>query len=207
METSLLTEPTPPAGVLLYWIPLGAGGRGFVRWNGRLYERFEGIRQRRRPRDLYHAALEVSAPAGRFTIENIWPVPDAPPAGRGVVVEGPVWSRRLGRRRWFRYEVRCWLDGVIPDQDEAVGGPQVVSGSADLATRILDLAPSVPPHVWGRDEVGAGDIWTSNSVVAWLLMTAGAPMETLEPPPGGRAPGWHAGTLASIQAIADPVAV
>ena len=205
METSLLTEPSQPAGVLLYWIPLGAGGRGFVRWNGRLYERWEGIRQRRRPCDLYHAALEVTVPSGRFTIENVWPVPDASPAGRGVVVEGPVWSRRLARHRWFRYEVRCWLDGVIPDGDEAVGGPQLVSSSQDLATRILDLAPSVPPHVWGRDDVGAGDIWTSNSVGAWLLTTAGASTEPLTPPPGGRAPGWDAGILASIEAAGEPV--
>jgi len=31
----------------------------------------------RRPLDLYHCALEVRVPEGRFVIENAWPIPDA----------------------------------------------------------------------------------------------------------------------------------
>jgi scyllo-inositol 2-dehydrogenase (NADP+) len=41
-------------------------------------------------------------------VENRWPIPEADGPGRGVLVEGPVASRRLGRWRVFRYEVRCW---------------------------------------------------------------------------------------------------
>jgi len=34
---------------------------------------------------------------------------------RGVVSEGPVGAAFLGRSRLFRYEVRCWHGGSIPD--------------------------------------------------------------------------------------------
>ena len=45
----------------------------------------------------------------------------------------------------------------------------------DLAARqLLDLAPDVPTPVWGRDELGAGEMWNSNSVTAWLLPRAAA---------------------------------
>jgi hypothetical protein len=111
------------AGIELYWLPLGAGG-WFVRLNGRLYEAIHALLERRRPLDLYHSALQVRLPDGRFVIENCWPIPDADPAARGVVVEGPVASRRLARWRVFRYEVRRWRDGVVADADEAVASPQ-----------------------------------------------------------------------------------
>jgi len=110
----------------LYWLPLGAGGR-FVRLNGRIYEALHALMERRRPLDLYHSALEVRVPEGRFIIENCWPIPDQESATRGVVVEGPVGSRRMARWRVFRYEVRRWRDGTIADADEAVASPQPVS--------------------------------------------------------------------------------
>jgi hypothetical protein len=53
--------------------------------------------------------------------------------------------------------------------------------------------PSVPTPVWGRDELGAGEMWNSNSITAWLLASAGLPVEEIRPPAGGRAPGWNAG--------------
>jgi hypothetical protein len=53
--------------------------------------------------------------------------------------------------------------------------------------------PAVPALVWGRDEVGAGEMWNSNSVVAWLLERAGIGTAHIVFPPGGRAPGWDAG--------------
>ncbi len=43
------------------------------------------------------------------------PVPDANRAERGVVAGGAVGLRSAGRFRIFRYEVRRWRDGVIPD--------------------------------------------------------------------------------------------
>lgn len=99
----------------LYWLPLGAGGR-FVRWNGRAYEALAALWERRRPQDLYHSALEVTRPEGRFVIE-MTPIPDANGAERGVVAEGAVGSRLAARFRLFRYELRRWKGGAIPDVD------------------------------------------------------------------------------------------
>lgn len=177
----------------LYWVPLGAGGVGFVRFNGWVYETVQARRQRRQPLDLYHTALEVHVPEGRFIIENAWPSPDADTLGRGVVVEGPVFSRRLVRFRPFRYEVRLWRDGVIPDARSAVASPQIVSQDLALARHILSLVPSVPPMVWGRDGSKTGEMWNSNSVISWLLVRSGADWESIRPPTGGSAPGWSAG--------------
>jgi hypothetical protein len=71
---------------------------------------------------------------------------------RGVVLEGPVGSRILGRSPLFRYEIRRWRDGTVPDVAEAVAGPHVVSADATQAQEVLRLAPLVPALVWGRDE-------------------------------------------------------
>ena len=69
------------SGFDLYWIPLGAGGAGFVRLNGRIYEAIKARRERRRPLDLYHAALEVHPPEAGFVIERT-PIPDRRPDSR-----------------------------------------------------------------------------------------------------------------------------
>ena len=168
----------------LYWIPLGAGGH-CVRFNGRIYEAIVAARERRPRRDLYHAALIVDG----YAIE-VAPAWDRDEASRGVVATGPVGSRLLGRSRMFRYEVRCWHDGTIAELAEAVGGPQRLPADA---ARLLDAIGTVPTPVWGSDELGAGEMWNSNSVIAWLLAVAGVPTDDLHPPPNGRAPGWAAG--------------
>jgi hypothetical protein len=180
------------AGIELYWLPLGAGG-WFVRLNGRIWETVQARRQRRRPLDLYHTALVVGVPAGRFVVENCWPIPDADGPSRGVLVEGPVGSRWLGRWRVFRYEVRCWPGGVIADADEAVASPHLLSDDPGVAGRLLALVGSLPSPVWGRDELETGEMWNSNSVIAWLLARSGLPTDAIRPPAGGRAPGWQAG--------------
>jgi hypothetical protein len=187
------------AAVDLYWIPLGAGGH-CVRFNGRVYEAVVAARERRSRCDLYHAALVVTAGAERYTIE-VAPSPDADEAGRGVVATGPVGSRMLGRRRLFRYEVRRWRGGSIPDLAYAAGGPVRVSDETVVARRVLDAVASVPTPVWGRDEQGAGDMWNSNSVIAWVLAAAGVPAAGLRPPGRGRAPGWSAGLTGSASAV------
>jgi hypothetical protein len=180
------------AGIDLYWLPLGAGG-SFVRLNGRVYEAIQARRERRPARDLYHSALEIRVAEGRFVIETAWPIPDATPASRGVALEGAVGSRRLARFRLCRYEVRRWRDGEIPDVLEAVASPQRVSDDERIAGSVLDLVPSVPALVFGRDELATGDMWNSNSVVSWLLTTSGLPADAIRPPAGGRVPGWEAG--------------
>jgi hypothetical protein len=183
-------------GIDLYWLPLGAGGH-FVRLNGRLYEAIQAFRERRGRFDLYHSALEVHVPEARFTIETAWPIPDDEPASRGVVVEGPVFSPRLSRFRALRYEVRAWRDGVIPDILEAMESPQRLSDDEETAARVLDLAGSVPALVWGRDELGTGDMWNSNSVISWIIARSGLPTDGIRPPIRGRAPGWEAGLVAA----------
>jgi hypothetical protein len=186
--------PAGPAGeatVELYWIPLGAGGHS-VRFNGRVYEALTAARSRRERRDLYHSALVVSLEEERYTIE-VAPSPDADARSRGVAATGAVGSRWAGRLRLFRYEVRCWPGGSIPDLRYAVGAAVRLSDDPRVARRLLDLVPTVPTPVWGRDELELGDMWNSNSVVAWLIATAGVPTDRLRPPPHGRAPGWDAG--------------
>ena len=119
----LASDATGRAGaaVDLYWLPLGAGGR-FVRLNGRIYEAL-AARVRRRPAcDLYHSALQIEVPEAKFVIEQA-PVPDLSGKNRGVVAQGPVGSRWAGRFRIFRYEIRLWRDGHIPDVAEAVDSP------------------------------------------------------------------------------------
>jgi hypothetical protein len=189
-----LAPAASEAGIELYWLPLGAGG-WFVKLNGRLWEAAQALLEHRRPLDLYHTALVVRVPEGRFVVENCWPIPDADGPSRGVLVDGPVGGRRLGRWRVFRYEVRRWPNGVIADADEAVASPQLLSDDPAVARRLLALVGSLPSPVWGRDELGTGEMWNSNSVIAWLLARSGLPTDVIRPPAGGRAPGWLAGLV------------
>jgi hypothetical protein len=72
-----------------------------------------------------------------------------------------------------------------------------VSDDQGQAQRLLDLVPSVPTPVWGRDELGVGEMWNSNSVISWLIARSGIAAETIPLPTGGRAPGWQAGLVAA----------
>jgi hypothetical protein len=186
------------AAVDLFWIPLGAGGHS-VRLNGLVYEAIVAARGHRPRGDLYHAALVVDVDGARHGIE-VAPSPDADEASRGVVAGGAVGSRHAGRLRLFRYEVCCRPGGLIPDLAAAAGGPRRLADDPRAARRILALAPAVPTPVWGRDELGAGEMWTSNSVIAWLIVSAGIPADLARMPRGGRAPGWDAGVAVAHRA-------
>jgi hypothetical protein len=186
----------------LYWLPLGAGGHS-VRLNGRVFEAVAALLERRRPCDLYHSGLEVRVPQGRFVIE-MTPIPDGNGRERGVVAEGAVGSRRAGRLRIFRYEVRRWCGGTIPDMNEAVESPQRLTDDPGLAQRALELAAEVPTPVWGRDELGTGEMWNSNSLVAWLIERCGLSAGSVRAPAGGRAPGWRAGFEVALRLEAPP---
>jgi hypothetical protein len=179
------------SGVDLYWLPLGAGGHS-VRLNGRIFEAVVAKREKRSSMDLYHSALVVGVPGGQFVIEQA-PLGRGSGEARGVVAGGAVGSRWAGGLRIFRYEIRCWRDGVIPDVDEAVDSPLRLTDEQVLAQRFLDLVPDVPTPVWGRDELRAGEMWNSNSVISWLIVRSGVDIDSVHPPGGGRAPGWHAG--------------
>ncbi len=186
--------------VLLWWLPVGAGGHVVVH-TSRWWEALEARRQHRRPQALFHAALEVVLDDTRHVIEMA-PAWGGGRQGRGVVATGPVGMPFLGRSRLFRYEVRCWRDGTLPDRDFAVGGPVVVALSRQRALGLLEQTRHVPAHTWGRDMLHVGDMWNSNSLVSWLLETAGVDAGGLSPPGGGRAPGWGAGIAAARTDVA-----
>ena len=132
----------------------------------------------------------------RYTIE-LAPSPDGDGASRGVVATGAVGSRHLGWWRLFRYEVRCWRGGTIPDLDWAVGGPRRLTCDAAVARRVLELVAAAPTPVWGRDELDAG----RDVELELGGRLAARPRRTVDrrcpPALGGRAPGWDAGRVAS----------
>lgn len=180
-------------GVDLVWLPLGAGGRS-VRVNGRVFEAVAALLERRPAADLYHSALVVRAPEGTFVVEQAPAWAGGGPS-RGVVGEGAVGSRLVRSLRLFRYEIRCWRDGLIPDIDEAVDSPRPLTADPVIASRVLALTREVPTPVWGRDELHAGEMWNSNSVISWLVARSGLDAGSVQPPAGGRAPGWQAGLV------------
>jgi hypothetical protein len=180
------------SSVDLYWLPLGAGGHS-VRLNGKAFEVVAALLEKRKRLDLYHSALEVMIGHERFVVEQapVWPRG----GNRGVVAEGPVGARWAGALPIFRYEVRCWPDGVISDADEAIESPRRLSNDLLVAQRLIALAPQVPTPTWVRDELRTGEMWNSNSIVSWLLARAGLDAAAVLPPEGGRAPGWRAGLV------------
>lgn len=189
------------AAVDLYWLPLGAGGH-FVRLNGRIYEALAARVQGRPACDLYHSALEVQLPEGAYVIEQT-PVPDLSGSQRGVVAQGAVGSRWARRFRIFRYEIRLWRGGRIPDVAEAVGSPRCLSRDEDCARRVLDVVRHVPTPIWGRDQLATGEMWNSNSVIAWVIARSGIDVASIRPPAGGRAPGWQAGLIVARRQDAE----
>ena len=97
------------------------------------------------------------------------------PEGRLVIEQAPAWGER-GER------------GVVAEQ----------------ARRLLELVPEAPTPVWGRDELGGGEMWNSNSLISWLIVRAGLDVESIHPPAGGRAPGWRAGIVIAQRSAASP---
>ena len=185
------SRPTPPRSLL----DPARGGRPIPSAST------VGSSRRSRPRAITAAATTSTTrrssrswTAFRHTIE-LAPSPDADLRARGVVATGPVGSRLLGRWRVFRYEVRCWPGGRIPDLACAVGGARRVATERSVAQRVLGLVSLAPVPVWGRDELHAGEMWNSNSMISWVLATAGVVTTALGPPRHGRAPGWNAGLV------------
>jgi hypothetical protein len=121
----------------------------------------------------------------------VWAVRDT---NRGVTSEGPVGSPSWGRSRLFRYEIRCWRDGTIPDVATAVASPRRLSTDQVMAREVLNLVPCCPVLTWGRDQLRTGEMWNSNSLTAWLLARSGHDTDAIRPPAQGRASGWAAGS-------------
>lgn len=179
----------------LWWLPVGAGGHVVIH-TSKWWELLRARREHRSPRPLFHAALEVFDAETRHVIE-MTPAWGQPAGSRGVVASGPVGLHWLGASRLFRYEVRCWKDGTIPDRDWAVGPPVGLRLSHVDAGALLRRVAAVPALTWGRDAFGIGDMWNSNSLISWLLHTSGVDAARLAPPPPGSAPGWRSGIAAA----------
>lgn len=194
MTPPLTDRPTTGASAVdLLWLPLGAGcGSGLVRLSGRAYEASTARHDRRPRRALVHTALVVTVDDTPVVVEM---TPDWSPSrpGREVVVRGPVAVAWGGRSRLLRYEVHRWPGGTVVDASTVIGGPRRISEHRVTALRLLGLVPRFPALTWGRDELGTGDMWCSNSLTAWLLARSGHDMDPIAPPPGTRAPGWTAG--------------
>ncbi|ORL16048.1 hypothetical protein A6I85_00385 [Prescottella equi] len=186
-----------PAAVDLYWIPLGAGSP-VVQRCGRMYERIAATLSGREPAQLYHCGLKVLVFPDVFVIEMA-PAWQFTSIDRGVVLEGPVGTRWAGRSKWLRYEVRCWRNGLIPDEADAVCSPLRLTTDPVTCRQVLRGLVSVPRYTWGRDSVGVGDMWNSNSVVSWVLSRSGVDLSAVRPPRCGRVPGWQAGIAAASQ--------
>lgn len=139
-----------PCSVNLYWMPLGAGGSAqCVRWNGRQFEALAARHGRRERCDLYHSALQVQLGNELFVIEMA-PVWGNEGSERGVVGEGAVGHPYLGRSKYFRYEVRRWRDGVIPDS--RMRWP-AHNASAQKRRWRRSCWTSSPPFHWRRGDV------------------------------------------------------
>ena len=66
------------------------------------------------------------------------------------------------------------------------------------------MAPAFRTVTWGRDELGTGDMWNSNSLISWLLARSGHDTDAVAPPAGGRAPGWSAGLMVAAREAETP---
>src|SRR5207344_1118326 len=122
---------------------------------------------------------------GQVFVIEMTPVRGGDRSARGVVAEGPVGAAWASRMRIFRCEVRRWRGGVIPDVAEAVDSPQRVTEDPGPVQRLWDAVPTRPRLVWGRDELGAGEVGNSNSVISWLVARNGLDAESIPPPDGG----------------------
>lgn len=178
------------AAIELYWIPVGAGTSRFQRASLRLWEAIEAARSRRPRAVLVHAALKLH-PGGETSTLELMPAFVARTAP--ALVTGPVGLGPAGRLRLFRYELRHIPAARLPDEQWAFGPPIPLGEGPGDAARVLALAPEVPAYTWGRRARGTSEMWTSDSVVSWLLCGAGIPLAGAGPPPGARAPGWRAG--------------
>jgi hypothetical protein len=91
------------ARIDLYWLPLGAGGHS-VRLNGRVFEAVAARLEGRPACDLYHSALVVQVPEGRFVIEQ---APVRTTTARTVAWLPKVRSEAAGRDASGSSATRC----------------------------------------------------------------------------------------------------
>lgn len=177
-----------PCFIDLYWIPItGSSGTGFLGGLGQLFViNPEG-------KDLYHAALKVHLrDCHDYVIElEDYISDDDERREKGVTVDGEFAFIPLKNV----YSIRRWRDGRI--EDENVAKPPIrLSINCVAAQRVYDLAAHVPANdYWSSNDKWGESRWTSNSVVAWILQSAGLGLWPPPVPPNGLAPGWSAGII------------
>jgi hypothetical protein len=187
----------------LYWLPVGAGTSRAQQASLRLWEAVSAALSRRPRSGLYHPGLKIALPGVAISTLELTPAfigrPE-PPA-----MTGPVGFRGADRLPLFRYQLRRLRAETLPDEEWAVASPIRLSQDCVTAQAILDLAGQVPPYTWGRRVKGTTEMWTSASVIAWILVHAGIDAAAIALPPGGRAPGWDAGLELASRSHARPV--
>jgi hypothetical protein len=52
-----------------------------------------------------------------------------------------------------------------------------------------------------RPAILSGEVWNSNSVIAWLIACTDLDAQAIQPPTGGRAPGWNAGLVVARRQV------
>jgi hypothetical protein len=183
----------------LYWLPVAAGTLSPVRrWSLACWEWLDAKAHRRRPGALYHAALKLGLEDGAtYTLEL---TPAFVGNGEQPLMTGPVGVRGADRFRFFRYQLLALCTDWLPDEDWTVAYVRLGSGS-EAARRVLALAPSVPKYTWGWRAPGTHEMWTSDSVISWLLVRADLGLDGVTPPADGRAPGWFAGIEAAKRGV------
>lgn len=174
---------SPRWQVAVSWAVVGEGGHVAVR-TSHWWEVAAAAREHRAARTLYHGALELVVDGRPLVVEM---TPTWGRATREVVATGPVGSRWLGWLPFFRYEIR-----YTRPPGPTGHGATVVSDRREAVEAVLAAVPHVPRLTWGRAVGPSRDMWSSNSVVSWVLAEAGL-LDACAPPPGGRAPGWDAG--------------
>lgn len=84
-----------------------------------------------------HSALIVVVLDGVEHVIEMSPVLGQHDSDRSVLVTGPVGLRFLGRFPLFRYEVRCWPHGILPDRRYAAGNPVEFPLTAGAASALM----------------------------------------------------------------------
>jgi hypothetical protein len=77
-----------------------------------------------------------------------------------------------------QHRLRAVLDAAIAVTSElsleaALESPRRLSDDVECARRLVRLVPEVPTPTWGRDELGVGEMWNSNSPISWLITRGG----------------------------------
>lgn len=71
------------------------------------------------------------------------------------------------------------------DSDQARSSPGVLAISSARRVGIdLELMPQMPALVWGRDQLGAGEMCNTNSMISWLMARTGLDVDSIHPPAG-----------------------